>query len=77
MSIITVSKTEFKPKAFEYLRRVEEQHDTIRVTDHGRPVAEVVPYGQPSREALNSLRGLVLEYDSPTEPVGEAWDADE
>jgi prevent-host-death family protein len=76
MSTITVSKTKFKPKAFEYLRRVEETHDTVVVTDHGRPVAEVVPYGVPSRDALKKMRGLVREYVDPTEPVADAWDAD-
>ena len=49
MNTITVSKTQFKPKAFEYLRRVEQEGDTVRVTDHGRLVAEVVPSGVPSR----------------------------
>lgn len=76
MSTVTVSKTQFKPKAFEYLRRVEQERDTIRVTDHGRPVAEIVPYGEPSREALKKMRGLVREYTSPTEPIDEEWDAD-
>jgi prevent-host-death family protein len=39
----------FKPKIFEYLRMVEKNHDTIMLTDHGRPVAEVIPFGQSSR----------------------------
>lgn len=76
MSTVSISKTKFKPKAFEYLRRVEEGHDTVVVTDHGRPVAEVVPYGVPSREALKKMRGLVREYVDPTESVGEEWNAD-
>jgi len=49
MSSISISKTMFKPKIFEYLRMVEKNHDTIMLTDHGRPVAEVIPFGQSSR----------------------------
>jgi len=76
MKTITVSKTEFKPKAFEYLRRVERNDETVIVTDHGRPVAEVVPYGQSSRDALKAMRGLVREYREPMAPVDEKWTAD-
>ena len=76
MSTLTVTKTNFKPKAFEYLRKVEQQKATVQVTNHGRPVAEIVPYKQSSISALKSMRGLVKKYDSPTDPVGEKWDAE-
>ena len=76
MSSISVSKTMFKPKMFEYLRMVEKNHDTVVLTDHGKPVAEVVPFGQSSREALEKMRGLVKDYKAPLEPVGGEWDAD-
>ncbi|MCK5529211.1 MAG: type II toxin-antitoxin system Phd/YefM family antitoxin [Kiritimatiellae bacterium] len=76
MSAITVSKTKFKPKTFEYLRKVEKNQDTILLTDHGRPVAEIVPYGYPAMESLKSMRGLVREYIDPTSPLDESWDAD-
>lgn len=70
MSVITVSKTQFKPKAFEYLRRVEKDDETVIVTDHGRPVAEVIPYGRSSLSELSKMRGLVREYRDPMAPVG-------
>jgi len=76
MSAILVSKTMFKPKIFEYLRMVEKNHDVITLTDHGRPVAEVVPFGQSSRRELENMRGLVKEYKSPMDPVNEKWDVD-
>ena len=76
MTTVTVSKTEFKPKAFEYLRRVESGAETIRITDHGRPVAEIVACGRTSRSELESMRGLVQRFDEPLAPVGEAWDVE-
>lgn len=76
MSTITVSKSKFKPKAFEYLRRVEERKDTVCITDHGRPVAEITPAGKASWKALHALRGLVKSYRKPIAPVDELWDAE-
>ena len=76
MSAITVSKTEFKPKTFEYLRKVEKKENTILLTDRGRPVAEIVPYRYPAIESLKSMRGLVREFIDPTAPIDETWNAD-
>ena len=40
-----VSKSQFKPKAFEYFRMVEEERRTIVITDgRGTPVLKIVPY---------------------------------
>jgi prevent-host-death family protein len=74
MSVVTVTKSAFKPRAFAYLRRVE-QGDRICITDHGRPVAEIVPHCAADDEELAELRGLVLKYDSPTQPVDVNWEA--
>ena len=76
MNTIIVSKTKFKPKTFEYLRKVENHENTILLTDHGCPVAEIVPYGQPAINDLKKMRGLIIEYIDPTEPLDEKWDAD-
>ena len=77
MSTLTVSKSQFKPRTFEYLRKVEKNGDTILLTDRGRPVVEIVPHGYSAMEALESMRGLVREYHDPTKPTGETWDADD
>lgn len=71
-----VSKTKFKPKAFEYMRRVEELRETIQITDHNRPVVEMVPCGKKGWQELDHLRGMVREYIDPLSPVDEDWDAD-
>jgi prevent-host-death family protein len=66
----TVSKSKFNAKALEYFRRVEETGEAIVVTDKGRPVLEIVPYRKDNPRAR--LRGSVLRYVRPTEPVGKA-----
>jgi len=76
MTTLTVPKSKFKPKAFEYLRRVEKEHLRVCVTDHGRPVADIVPHRAGDDDALKALRGLVREYHDPTAPVHVEWEAD-
>ena len=75
----TVSKSRFKPYALRYFRQVEEKGEEIVITDRGRPVAKIVPYrgeGGTALKALNRLRGTLLRYDAPNEPVGiEDWEA--
>lgn len=70
-----ISKSQFKPKALEYFRLIEENGDTLIITDRGKPVLKVVPYTANTEEQLKILRGSVLQYDNPTEPVAiEDWD---
>jgi prevent-host-death family protein len=72
----TVSKSAFKSKALEYFRAVEKSHKPLIITDHGKPVLKVVPFSEDSAEILRELRGSVLEYVDPTEPVADSdWEA--
>ena len=75
MSVTIVSKSKFKPKAFEYLRRVE-RGETICVTDHGRLVADIVPHGRDDERILKELRGMVRRYADPAKPVDVEWEAE-
>jgi prevent-host-death family protein len=71
-----VSKTEFKAKALEYFRHVEASGKSVIVTDHGKPTLEVRPYRHIKRNPLDMLRGSVIRYDNPTDPVAtEDWEA--
>lgn len=73
-----VSKSQFKAQALEYLREVEKTKNPLVITHGGRPVVELIPYkGESDQEViLKSLRGTVLKYEDPTEPVGlDDWEA--
>ena len=71
-----ISKSEFKTKALEFFRQIEASGESIIVTDHGKPALEVRPYRGLSRAPLDILRGSVMRYDNPTEPVAEnEWEA--
>ncbi len=73
---IQVSKSHFKAKALEYFRQIEAGGESIIVTDNGRPTLEVRRYVARVSDPLEALRGSVLKYEEPTEPVGDDdWDA--
>lgn len=72
-----ISKSQFKAQALEYLRGVEKYKQALIITHAGKPVAKVIPYQEESdQEAiLKSLRGTLVYYKDPTEPVGlEDWE---
>jgi prevent-host-death family protein len=70
-----VSKSEFKARALEYFRQVEASGESVIVTDHGKPTLEVRPYRDNGRNPLDVLRGSVVRYSNPTEPVDVEWEA--
>lgn len=72
----TIPKSEFKPRAFELFRLVEEQRETIVITDRGRPVLKIVPLEETDDPELAALRGTVVKYDEPLAPVAEGdWES--
>jgi prevent-host-death family protein len=72
----TVSKAVFKARALEILRRVQATGEPVIITDRGRPVLRLEPYFGEEEAVLASLRGSVLAYHDPTEPVeGASWEA--
>jgi prevent-host-death family protein len=72
-----ISKSSFKAKALEYFREVESTGTELVITDHGKPVLKIIPYSSPDpADALQALRGSVIRYTDPLEPVGlEDWEA--
>ena len=74
-----VKVTELRRNLPEYLAKVKRGY-RVRVTSRGKVIAELAPPSA-SREdvaaARSRLRGSVLKYDRPTEPVIEPgeWDA--
>lgn len=64
-----VSKSRFKPRALEYFREVEKTGSELVITDRGKPVLKIVPYSEDIEALLKPLRGSVLKYKDPTNPV--------
>ena len=77
-----ISKSQFKPQVLEYLRMVEQNKQPLTITHAGKPVVQIVPYKKTMKdartveEARARLKGSVLSYIDPMEPVGlDDWEA--
>ncbi len=71
-----VSKSEFKAHALEFFRKIEQTGQEIIITDRGRPVLKIMPLSAEPEKLLRSLRGTVIEYEGPTDPVGlDLWES--
>ena len=77
MKTQTVSKSQFKAKALEYMRFVQQNQQPLVVTDMGNPVIQIIPYKKKSlAERKDFFKGTVLKYVRPMDPVGlEDWEA--
>lgn len=51
----TVGVRELRDRLSHYLRTVEETGESITVTDHGRPIAELVPIVEPAKDRWQQL----------------------
>jgi len=66
----------FKTTCLELLNRVRETGVDFVVTKHGTPVARVVPYKPAQGEGafFGSMKGSVLRYDRPFDPIDGDYD---
>lgn len=69
---------ELKAQLSDYLRRVQ-AGETVIITLHGRPIGQIVPYGQSTEERLERLQtsGLIAWSGQPLAaqaPVAAARD---
>jgi prevent-host-death family protein len=68
---------EFKAKCLELMDRVRETGVEYVITKHGTPVAKLVPYTAPEPASFfGSMRGTLLEYERPFDPLDGEYDID-
>lgn len=74
----TYSKSRFKPKALEVMRLDEQTGESVIITDNGKPTLELKIYHPAQIDPLERLRGSVMEFQRPTDLVGDdLWEAAE
>ena len=70
-----VAAAEFKARCLELMDRVRETGAEYVITKHGLPVAKLVPVVEPRRDPFfGSMKGTVLEYERPLDPLDEDYD---
>jgi prevent-host-death family protein len=66
---------DFKARCLELMDRVRETGAEYVITKHGTPVAKLVPYTAPEPASFfGSMRGTVLEYERPFDPIDGDYD---
>jgi prevent-host-death family protein len=69
-----VGAAEFKARCLELVDRVKETRSEYVITRHGRPVARLVPAETAVvATPLGVLRGTVVAYKQPFEPIPGSW----
>jgi prevent-host-death family protein len=70
-----VAAAKFKARCLELMDRVRETGVEYIITKHGTPVAKLVPVVERARQPLfGSMKGTVLEYERPLDPLDENYD---
>jgi prevent-host-death family protein len=71
----TIAAAEFKARSLELMDRVRQTGAEYIVTKHKEPVAKLVPYVASRRSRLfGSMKGTVLQYERPFDPIDAEWD---
>lgn len=71
-----IPKAEFAAHALEMFERVATTGEELLITDGGDPVVKLVSCQPDPLAMLRSLRGTVVTYDEPTEPVATTeWES--
>jgi prevent-host-death family protein len=73
----TIAAGEFKAKCLKLLDEVAETRETLVITKHGKPVAEVMPVKQEKKQKdfVGSMKGSVLWEGDIISPIDVEWDA--
>jgi prevent-host-death family protein len=70
-----VAAADFKARCLELMDRVRETGAEYIITKHGTPVAKLVPVVERARQPFfGSMKGTVLEYERPLDPLDEDYD---
>ncbi len=79
MSKRTLSVSEFKAKSLGLLERVSRTGETLIITKHGKPLAQVVPFRESSEKPEpGRLEGTLLSETDTISPFGaRLWQAAE
>ena len=71
----TIQKNKLKPKLLEYMRYVEKTQIPIIITDHNRPVLQIIPYKtkKSPRDVFKQLQGQVKYHENILASHPQEW----
>jgi prevent-host-death family protein len=70
-----VAAADFKARCLTLMNRVRETGAEYIITKHGRPVAKLVPCrAERRRPSFGSMKGSVVKYERPFDPIDADYD---
>ena len=70
----TIAAGEFKAKCLKLLDEVAQSRETLVITKHGKPVAQLTPMPA-DRDFVGSMRGSVVWMGDIISPIDVEWEA--
>ncbi len=72
----TIGAGEFKAKCLKLIDEVNETGDTLVITKHGRPVAQLAPLpDKPRRSPIGCMEGAITYMGDVISPIDVEWEA--
>jgi prevent-host-death family protein len=71
----TIAAGEFKAKCLKLLDQVAAERQTLVITKHGKPVAQLVPAPAEEETLFGSMKGSVLYMGDIISPIDVEWEA--
>lgn len=72
----TIPAGEFKAKCLKLMDEVNTSHQSITITKHGKPVAQLVPIENKPVEHFGQMKGMITIQGDIISPIEDAWDAE-
>jgi prevent-host-death family protein len=70
----TIAAGEFKAKCLKLLDEIAEKRETLVITKHGKPVAQLVPMPA-KKNIIGAMKGSVLWEGDIISPIDVEWEA--
>lgn len=72
---LTIPAAEFKARCLELVNTVREARREYVITNHGRPVARLVPVDEAPLPVFGRLAGTVTHEGDLVSPIAVPWEA--
>jgi prevent-host-death family protein len=75
--IMKLAAANFKAKCLKLMDYVNQSHEEVIITKHGKPVAKLVPYSQaPEKPLFGFMKGTVKVNGDIIASIDEEWEVD-
>ncbi len=74
---MTISAGKFKAICLKLMDEVNEFHEEVVITKHGKPVAKLIPVGKEAKPLFGFLKDSIVIKGDIVGPIGVQWNANE